>query len=434
MTSETKVNNLKYDKHNMDKKIFHFLDTWKDLPEQGTEAWLTGRLTTIGGSELKNAVKDPARVIASKLGLIPRFTSPYMTWGNVMEDQCTMITEWLFNTTVFEAGSVPSCLMPRKTFSMDGICMAPFKVNMEIKATEDGKIIKASGTKMLRTIVEYKSPSRYIPIQNKIPPQYVDQINSGLSDIDIAEIGLFIEFAFRLAPISSLTKGNREFNRRYHDFSSIDNLGDEAPKPLTWGIMGLYIESFDPIGEQLPKGTDIDKVDKLIHKLVSISSETVYDLNELTYYEIVLLYQLMKSKFIKIWHFPLHTDNDELRERVSFIRAQEIPLITASTTPIKWHFDNMHKHVKSVGGNIIGYFGWKTFEMNIVLVEKDPNYTMQYEADINRFCGQLDELRKYSDDKELLLDKFQEMFPKFENKHIDKCDIPKSDLDMLSGL
>jgi hypothetical protein len=419
---------------NMDKKIFHFLDTWKDLPEQGTEAWLKGRLTTIGGSELKNAVKDPARVIASKLGLIPRYTSAYMTWGNVMEDQCNIITEWLFNTKVYEAGSVPSCLMPRKTFSMDGICMAPFKVDMEVKATEDGKIVKATGTKRLRTILEYKSPSRYIPVQNKIPPQYVDQINSGLSDVDIAEIGLFIEFAFRLAPITSLVKGNTEFNRDYHDYNSKDNLGDQAPPPLTWGIMGLYIESFDPIGEQLPSGVDIDKVDRLIHKLVSISAEKVYDLNSLTYHEIVLLYQLMKSKFIKVWHFPLHTDNDELYNRVSFIRAQEIPLVTASTTPIKWHFNKMRAHVNSVGGNIIGYFGWKTFEMNIVLVEKDPNYTMQYEADINRFCGQLDELRQYTNDRDMLIDKFQEMFPKFENKHISKCDIAKSDLDMLLGL
>lgn len=419
---------------NMNKKIFNFLTTWKDLPQQGTEAWLKGRLTTIGGSELKNAVKDPARLMASKLGLIPRFTSSYMVWGNVMEDQCTLITEWLFNTKVYEAGSVPSCLLPRKTFSMDGICMIPFKMDMEIKIGSGSDIIKAHGTKQLITILEYKSPSRYIPIQNKIPPQYVDQINSGLSDVDIAEIGLFIEYAFRLAPITSLVKGNSEFNREYHDHNSPDNLGDSPGNPLVWGIMGLYITSFDPVGEELPKDEDMYKIDSLIHKLISLSTSQIMDLSSLQYWEVVLLYKLMKSKFIKIWHFPLHTDNEELYKRVDFIRNQKIPLVTASTTPIKWHFNKMNKHVKSIDGHILGYFGWKTFEINIVPVEKQPKYTMQYEPEVNSFCEKLDYLRQYMDDKELLIDKFQEVFPKFENPHIKKCDISKDDLDMVLGL
>jgi hypothetical protein len=425
MTNETPTN----------EKIHHFLETWKDLPLQGTKAWLKGRLTTIGGSELKNAVKDPARLMASKLGLLPRFNSPYMTWGNVMEDQCRLITEWLFNTTVYEAGSVPSCLMPRKTFSMDGICMVPFNLGLNIPNDEAEVIeFKTVGTKKLITIVEYKSPSRYIPIQNKIPPQYVDQINSGLSDVAIAEIGLFIEFAFRLAPISSLSKGNTEYNRDYHDFKKVDNLGDTPGDPLVWGIMGLYITTLDPEGDELPSDVDMDQVDKIIHKLVSMASKKIMDLCSLNYHEIVLLYKLMKSQYIKIWHFPLHTDNDALYNNVDYIRYHNVPLITASTTPIAWHFKQMTKHVKSLDGYSLGFFGWKTFKFNIVPVAKDPQYTAQYKPQIDDFCEKLDHLRSFSEDQDTMIEKFQEMFPKFESPHIKKCDISNDDLNMILGL
>ena len=42
-------------------KIYEFLESWKHLPEQGTKEWLDGRLTTIGGSELENCVKNEGK-------------------------------------------------------------------------------------------------------------------------------------------------------------------------------------------------------------------------------------------------------------------------------------------------------------------------------------------------------------------------------------
>lgn len=424
----------------IDRKIYGFLDKWKHLPEQGTQAWLDGRLTTIGGSELENCVKNPADVIARKLKLVPRFNSPYMTWGNVMEDQCRMITEWLFNTTVYEAGSVPSVLLPRKTFSMDGICMVPFKLSHVNGVDADGNISSIAVHKQLRTIVEYKSPSRYIPKQSIIPPKYVKQINSGLSDVDIAEIGLFMEMVYKIAPIDSLSQGNRDYALNYHESKKLDSLRDPklnpagVQDPLTWGVMGLYITSYDPEDEQIPSGIDINQIDRLIHGLVSGITARFNDLSKLSPFEIDLLYNLMKSGFIKIWHFPMHTDNDALRARVDYIRNQDIQMVTASTTPITWHVKEMNKVVKKQNGYILGYFGWKLFEMNIVPIEKNPTFTMQYKPHVDSCCEKLDFLRQFMGDHEKLVEEFLKLFPDYNSKHITKCEIDKADLDILLNL
>jgi hypothetical protein len=430
----------------IDKDIYEFLYEHKDLPVQGSEAWINGRLGTVGGSELEHAVSSPAGVVAFKLGLLGRFNSPYMTWGNVMEDQCRLITEWLFNTTVFEAGSVPSCLVPRKTFSMDGICMIPFKMDMNVKVKADGSTFNIKGTKLLRTIVEYKSPSRYIPIQSKIPTKYVKQISSGLSDIAIADIGLFMEMSYRLAKLDTLNKGNLEYHTDYHDNPKPDEL--IVKPPLIWGTMGLYITHINPDieKEELPRGVTEEQVERIVHKLIGQNKNNIpKDLTELSNSDVNLLYNLIKSGFIKLHHFPLQTDNDELYKRVDFIKIQDISMSNDANNAINNMTDRYNKMADIVNKNgfVLGFMGWKMFEFNIVPIEKDPEFTLQYKKAVDDLCNNLDYLKQFIPsgidgdiDKTKLIEEFQALYPKYKNASVNdqKNTLTTNEVDLLLDL
>ena len=72
--------------------------------------------------------------------------------------------------------------------------------------------------------------------------------------------------------------------------------------------------------------------------------------------------------------------------------------------------------------------------MNIVPVEKIPDYTLQYEKELTTCCDNLSYLRQYMNDKDLLITKFREVYPNYENKYIEQYKISNDDLDLLSLL
>lgn len=179
------------------KQIAEFIHKYKDLPTQGTPEWLAMRVNTIGGSELNQLIKAKKQLIKSKADLEPSNMSYLpMIWGNVFEDTLRDIVTMLVKTEIYESSSIPSAVVVGKTFSMDGLGLVRY--------------LTTSGTfNYLITLFEFKCPySREIK-QGEIYPDYIPQVLSGMSDLEIPEIALYVEGQFRLSKFHEL--GNNPY-------------------------------------------------------------------------------------------------------------------------------------------------------------------------------------------------------------------------------
>ena len=110
------------------RALNEFLEQNKYLPIQGSEEWLKSRTETIGGSEIStilniNKYQTIKQLIEQKTGISTFKKAAPLWFGNLFEYILQQYTEILFNTKIYETGSIPYKKSKLIKYSPDGLAI-----------------------------------------------------------------------------------------------------------------------------------------------------------------------------------------------------------------------------------------------------------------------------------------------------------------------
>lgn len=181
-------------------KLFYLLNNYKDLAQQGSKAWLEGRRTRFGGSEIGAVThtnpKIPQKLIQEKVkGQFQ--TNLYCWWGHCFEPVAKAYLSYNYQITIIDFGAVPSSKYP-------------------IAYSPDGVFIGADGDLWL---LEIKCPFlRDLDMNSskieKIKDEYKKQVQTGLHILPCNK-ALFSQFKFRKCNYFQLEQKGK-YDRTYH--------------------------------------------------------------------------------------------------------------------------------------------------------------------------------------------------------------------------
>jgi hypothetical protein len=371
------------------KILKEFLLKHIDGPAQGTQAWLDQR--GIGGSELDMLISDPARLIAQKVGLDKLPDMLAMKWGNILEDTLRDTMKYILKTNIWEATSVPSALVAGKTYSMDGMGLVrllcdrwndePYEFHMFFLA-----------------LFEFKCLYSRAPEYGKVFSKYIPQVLSGMSDLQIPELCIYVEGVFRLARFDQLDNSpdcetwlQRDPNPR-------------VLTPLSYGFLGFYIES-----HQLLNKIEDDWERRMLENWVARETTDFAKLESPKLLNV--LFKYVKAGIVNVWH----SDRCYFSKRFAqldcdWLRGQRIKVpnkIVDMDTELKSYY---FKFIEPQKFYNLGVLGFKLFDINIVTVEKDPLYTKKYESNITIATDQIKQLKSIADINEKR-EAYYQMFP-----------------------
>ena len=391
------------------KILKEFLLKHIDGPAQGTQAWLDER--GIGGSELDMLISDPARLIAQKVGLdkIPDMLA--MKWGNILEDTLRDTMKYILKTNIWEATSVKSALVPGKTYSMDGMGLVrllcdrwndqPYEFHMFFLA-----------------LFEFKCLYSRAPEYGKVFSKYIPQVLSGMSDLQIPELCIYVEGVFRLARFEQLdytpdceTWLQRDPNPRMFN-------------PLSYGFLGFYIESFSElqkIEDDWERRTIEDWVSRETTDFAKLESPKLLN----------VLFKYVKLHIIKVWKSDRCYFSKRFEELdCDWLRGQRLKVnnkIIDMDNQLKEYYLNFIQPQQFYN---LGILGFKLFDINIVTVEKDPFYTKKYEKNIISATNQIKQLKAIADIDQRR-EAYYQMFPE---KRPPPPDMPEDDPNSIESL
>lgn len=196
--------------------------------------WTIGasEINTITGknrySSIENLIEDKVNII---LGLPPSFTGNNACWwGQLFEDVVTEVIQIDLGSKVV-GDDICIQSRPGHRTSPDGYIVA-------LMDDETGEILFTNmETPELVSpyvfLLEYKCPLVRVT-EDKIPNQYIDQVQSGLGVSPFAHYGLFIDSTFRKCKFEDL-KFTPEYDINYHSKSKHTN-----KYPYAWGIIAIY--------------------------------------------------------------------------------------------------------------------------------------------------------------------------------------------------
>ncbi len=233
--------------------LLQFLDNHKHLPEQGSKEWLQSRQETIGGSEIStilniNKYQNIKQLIKQKTGLAEFKKSAPLWFGNIFECVLQQYTEIIFDTKIFETGSIPYTKSKYIKYSPDGVALINKKKLTSIFTEDDfqNKIFNFSkfndmSKHELLILFEFKNPFMRVIKPNEIPIHYINQPRLGMEVINICEASIFIEAVFRFCSYSDILNNNKSFNisNRYNTFYHYDRVR-HIKSPLCFGAFSLY--------------------------------------------------------------------------------------------------------------------------------------------------------------------------------------------------
>jgi hypothetical protein len=254
--------------HNILKKMHstkkialnNFLESNKDLPAQGSAEWLKSRFETIGGSEISTVLKinkyqNIKQLIEQKVGVSSFKKSAPLWFGNIFEYILQQYTEIIFDTKIYETGSIPYTKSKYIKYSPDGIAIINknnlnfsniFNKNDLDKIYKDSifhnnKVNNDIDKKELIVLFEFKNPFMRVIKKNEIPIHYINQPRLGLEVINICEVSIFIESVFRFCSYNDIVSNNININNKYNRFYHFDKIkfNDE---PISYGAFSIYYD------------------------------------------------------------------------------------------------------------------------------------------------------------------------------------------------
>jgi hypothetical protein len=399
-----------------------FIKTNCHLAPQGSEEWLKTRRQIVGGSELSvldgsNPFTTIADLVASKCDLVGYMGNVATKWGNLFEELTRITVRMLFlndismnEECIWETGSLEG-VIPNHRFSPDGLTALLYKKNGVIEA--------------LITLLEFKSPLSSIP-SGTIPPYYVPQVKAGMCDVDMTEIGLFINNMFRKCSLGQLGF-NSEYNLEFHqsDIKKRVHVG----LPLAIGIIGIHqtpeqlqkfkkrlqYEQQDSDSDcQSCSSEDEDTSENIENTINWRILNDVIDIGSLNERDTLAILQLVGSKLATVKYFLPNIYINEYQPNV----PDELVCVDHDIISFKSFENDSNKFVKSYEKkckqkdyNLIGVLPWKLFKSDILIVDKDPLYIYRFVDKINFVVGIVADLCTIEDKKERAI-RYKDMFPK----------------------
>lgn len=344
------------------RALIDFLELNKHLPEQGSIEWLKSRTETIGGSEIStilniNKYQTIKQLIMQKTGLTTFKKAAPLWFGNIFEYILQQYVEKLYDTKIYETGSIPYKKSKLIKYSPDGLAIIKTSKLQNIFNNNDleNKIYKCSkfnniedihNKKELLILFEFKNPFMRVIKPNEIPIYYINQPKLGMEVIDICEASIFIESIFRFCSYDDIIKLNNRYNTYYHfDKIRYNNT------PLCYGSFSLYYE----------KNNNSEHLQNIINKLIDyIHNNNIheYDLSAIKDKTIInsIMENIIDYKDLKIIYHDLCINNNIYDDINSY----------------NFHkYNNIHKFKynikktknKILEDNNLEYFGIMSFKM-----------------------------------------------------------------------
>lgn len=345
-----------------------FIEQYKHLPEQGTEAWKALRENFIGGSEVstilkQNKNKTISKLIMGKLGFDTFKGNVITHWGNVFEEAIRLHCEEVFSCSIRETGSIPY-KDGFLSYSPDGLAVVP--TNKLIKRF--GSLTNGLNNKDPTQLVlfEFKCPHSRVA-SNEIPEHYWPQVNIGMNIIDIMETAIFVQATYRRCSFSSL-KHDRQHNS-YGHFKRADTTNP----PVECGFMVIY--DHDINNEEYHEGLksallEIGEASEihLNNGKVALDLGTVYDTQLLE----EVLGNCVSKKF-KIDYCFRHMYNQDVFSQGDYKLSFYDESLRYRATKELQNQSIRHKH-------IIGVMPFKLLNIHMTPVAKNPNYIQETNA------------------------------------------------------
>lgn len=167
------------------------------LPKQGSKEWLDLRKTRFGGSEIEKIINNQvSSLIKDKIYGASFRGNTATQHGKLFEQVGARIIEMIYETKIYEFGSIPNETYDGFSYSPDGLCVVKRKDKYYI------------------VLIEIKSPFSTKPDQ-KIPKKYIPQVMSGLAHFKEVEFGIFANVVYRVCTKEQLHES--EYNTTHHD-------------------------------------------------------------------------------------------------------------------------------------------------------------------------------------------------------------------------
>lgn len=395
-------------------KLLEFINKYKNLPHQGSEEWIQGRLNTIGGSEMgtllgMNKYSTLKGWIAGKIGLTHFNGNLYTKWGKLFEPITTeLIKKFLHIKEIYETGSIPSHMMDGVKYSPDGLAIVKLLCDY-------GSGI--SRWEYLSVLFEFKSPFSTIP-DGHIPPQYISQPLTGMCSIPNIDIALFVNNLYRKCSLKQF-QFNNEYDTQTH--SQDEKKGYKPGNPIAMGIIyfcrtknskyddkfadlfddheiidELLSEQSEQSSEQSEqsehskddtpveydqeslflnsKNIDISKI-----KYLYVANNDPIDYGKSNMYSFMEILRMIEENEVSI-HYKSLVIQSELSQ-ISFLRAQGLSVLNQNITKEINTLKNIP--LESEFGKVIGLLPWKLFKCDIIPQQKDPQFLYNNKETIN---------------------------------------------------
>ncbi len=416
--------------------VFTILHNW--VSKQGSKEWLSQRngsysdftdtliseiygqralkQVAIGGSEIasvlgENPYSSRRKLAKQKLGLSVFRGSIDTRWGKIFEPMLTMYTEYYFNTTITEMGSIPGVRKYGKaisSYSPDGVAI----VNTSIISEKLQYFTEPDSEGNTVVLFEFKCPRRRIP-NGKIPGHYISQPKKGMCILPMCNMGIFGDAMFRKCSIDDFNMSDN-YDKAFHDTDKYAKIS----KPVVLGMIGFY----EPI-----------KIVDWQHEISNFPIN-IYDPTNPNPYKIPLIVDYIysqhkpsNSEIINIIKSMFSNLSGEFISMISYcIQAQKLNTIPGIDYGLyNASFEEMVEQAVDNGFNIwypdtftnsgdltwlesqfsafssfcetnfmkpIGVMPWKLFKVHFMLVTKDPNYINKVLPDIEKIVNDIQEV------------------------------------------
>ena len=353
------------------KFLHNFLNKHKYLPVQGSQEWLRSRSETIGGSEIStilglNPYQSIKQLIKQKIGLTTFKKAPPLWFGNIFEYILQQYTEILFDTKIYETGSIPYDKSNLIKYSPDGLSviknnrlkflLSKYDIINKINNLSIFDNSKIENNKELLVLFEFKNPYMRVLKKNEIPVYYINQPRLGMEVINMCEVSIFIEAIFRFCSIDDIINLNNKYNTKYHfDKIRYNNL------PIAYSSFSIYYEKNN---QNLSL---INLLNNLNHYLYN-NNQDFEDLSNITDKNLInnIMENIIDYKDLKIIYHDICI-NENIYNSQNLYRFHKYNNINKFLQNIS---DTKSKILSDPNLEYLGIFSFKMFDINIQPIYK----------------------------------------------------------------
>lgn len=350
--------------------LHNFLNKHKYLPVQGSQEWLRSRTETIGGSEIStilglNPYQSIKQLIKQKIGLTSFKKAPPLWFGNIFEYILQQYTEILFDTKIYETGSIPYEKSNLIKYSPDGLSvikndklkflLSKYDIINKINDFSIFDNTKIENNKELLVLFEFKNPYMRVLKKNEIPVYYINQPRLGMEVIDMCEVSIFIEAIFRFCSIEDIINLNNKYSTYHFDKIRYNNM------PIAYSSFSIYYEKNN---QNLSL---INLLNNLNHYLYN-NNQDFEDLSAITDKNLInnIMENIIDYKDLKIIYHDICI-NENIYNSQNLYRFHKYNNINKFLQNIS---DTKDKILSDPNLEYLGIFSFKMFDINIQPIYK----------------------------------------------------------------